>query len=170
MLHMREALAARGYPTMTFDYPYIEAGRRRPDHASKLEQCHLAAAARLGGYVRRVVLAGKSMGGRIGGHIAAEAGAVGLVFYGYPFVSISGAVRPLDHLASDVPKLFVSGTRDRMGPTDRLRRAVSDLPNAEALLIEGGDHSLKVPKRTGQSLEEMLDGVAGATAAWLQQL
>ena len=170
MTYMRQALAAHRYPTMTFDYPYIEAGRRRPDQAPKLEECHVAAAVRLGEYTKHVVLAGKSMGGRIGGHVAERVGAAGLGFFGYPFMSISGAVRSLDHLEVDIPKLFVAGTRDPMGPTDRVRRAVGRLPNAEALLIEDGDHSLKVPKRSGRTLEEVLDGVADATAAWLRQL
>lgn len=168
MLRMRDALAGHGYPTMTFDYPYIEAGRRRPDHSSKLEECHLAAAARLGEYAERLVLAGKSMGGRIGGHVASQAGATALVFFGYPFVSISGTSRPLEHLGDDTPKLFVSGSRDRMGPSGRVRRAVGSLPNAEALLIEGGDHSLQLPKSSGRSLDETLDAVAEATAAWLE--
>jgi predicted alpha/beta-hydrolase family hydrolase len=166
---VRDGIAGLGYPVMTFDYPYIEAGRRRPDHASRLEQCHLAASGRFAGYVDGMVLAGKSMGGRIGGHIAAEAGAVGLVFLGYPLVS-GGRARPLDHLvALDLPKLFVSGTRDPMAPLAQLRRAVGALPAAEGALIEGGDHSLKVPKGRLPHAD-VLEGVVHIIGDWLDGL
>jgi predicted alpha/beta-hydrolase family hydrolase len=172
MAFLRDGLAGLGYPTMTFDYPYMEAGRRSPDRPTVLEECHRAAAARLADYVDGVVLGGKSMGGRIGGHVAAAAGARGLVFYGYPLVAIgSGKVRPLDHLAGlSIPKLFVSGTRDRMGPLPRLRGAVASLPAAEAALIDGGDHSLKVPKSSGLSHADVLDGVVTITGDWLAGL
>jgi predicted alpha/beta-hydrolase family hydrolase len=171
MTTLRQGLAAGGYPSMTFDYPYIEAGRGRPDRAAILENSHRAAAARLGEYAARVVLGGKSMGGRIGGHVAAEVGAVGLVFYGYPLVSISGVVRPLDHLMSlDIPKLFFGGTRDRMSPLPRLRRAIAAIPNAEAAMIEGGDHSLKAPRAAGMSHSDVLAGVVQITSDWLESL
>ncbi len=171
MTTVRNALATAGYPAMTFDYPYIEESRRRPDHATKLMECHTAAARRLGTYVPRVVLGGKSMGGRIGSHVAADVGAAGLLFYGYPLVAIGGKVRPLDHLASlEIPKLFVAGTRDQMSPLPRLRRAISVTPNAEAALIDGGDHSLKVPKSAGLSHAEVLDGVIHITTDWLERL
>ncbi|MDH3731658.1 MAG: alpha/beta fold hydrolase [Acidimicrobiia bacterium] len=171
MATVRDALAAAGYPALTFDYPYIEEGRRRPDQAPKLVECHRAAAERLGSYVREIVLGGKSMGGRIGGHVADDVDAAGLLFYGYPLVAIGGKVRPLDHLATlDMPKLFVAGTRDTMSPLPRLRRAISVLPNAEAALIEGGDHSLNVPKSVGLSQAEILDGVVQITVDWLERL
>lgn len=171
MTTVRNALAEAGYPAMTFDYPYVEEGRSRPDHATKLMECHAAAARRLGTYVPTVVLGGKSMGGRIGGHVAADVGAAGLLFYGYPLVAIGGKVRPLDHLVSlGIPKLFFSGTRDPMSPLPRLRRAVSVIPNAEAALIDGGDHSLKVPKAAGLSHAEVLDGVISITSDWLEKL
>jgi predicted alpha/beta-hydrolase family hydrolase len=170
MTTLREALAVGGYPTMTFDYPYMEAGRGRPDRTAILEECHRAAATRLGDYATRVVLGGKSMGGRIGGHVAADAGAAGLLFYGYPLVAMgSGVVRPLDHLvALDIPKLFFAGTRDQMSPLPRLRRAIATIPNAEAAIIEGGDHSLKVPKAAGMSHAEVLNGVVQMTTDWLE--
>jgi len=171
MTTVREGLAAAGYPAMTFDYPYLEAGRRRPDHVSILEDAHRAAAHRLAAYVPSIVLGGKSMGGRVGGHVAGELGAAGLLFYGYPLVSIGGKVRPLDHLrALDIPQLFVSGTRDPMGPLPRLQAAIATIPNAEAVLIEGGNHSLAVPKAAALSSAEILEGVIQITAHWLGEI
>ena len=69
MVAARTDLAARGFIVMTFNYAYTEAGRKAPDRLPKLIDVHSAAAQRLASYADSVVLAGKSMGGRVGGHV-----------------------------------------------------------------------------------------------------
>jgi predicted alpha/beta-hydrolase family hydrolase len=171
MTGLRSRLAAAGHPTLTFDYPYMEAGRRAPDRMPRLLACHRAVLHRLRGYGWPIVLAGKSMGGRMASHLAVEDPALGLVFYGYPLVSPSqGTVRSTDHLSdAGLPMLFLAGSRDRLAPLDRLRPVVERLPRASLEVIEDGDHSFRVPKRIGLSEGEILDRLALATTTEIRR-
>lgn len=158
---------------LTFNYPYMEAGRKAPNPARILMECHRAALNVLRSRVVRVVLAGKSMGGRMGSHVAAGGEEVaGLVFYGYPLVGI-GKTEPRDvsHLAEvGAPILFVQGTRDRLAPLDLVTPVVESTPEATIHIIEDGDHSFRVLKRTGRQPLEVLDEVVSVTASWISKL
>lgn len=173
MVSVRDGLAGEGFSVLTFNYPYMETGRKAPNPSRILLACHRAALRHLQERVERVVLAGKSMGGRIGSHLAAEGDAVaGLVFYGYPLVGI-GKTEPRDvgHLAAiDAPMLFVQGTRDRLAPLELLRPVVAALPTAAIHVIEDGDHSFRVLKRTGRAASEVLDEVVAVSAGWISRL
>jgi uncharacterized protein len=164
-------LAALG-DVVRLDYPYVEAGRRAPDRLPVLVAAHRAALeaarARHGG---PVVLAGKSMGGRVGCHLALEVHVAALVCLGYPLVGQRGpsrgeaptgfagrggggepprnVVRDEVLRALDTPILFVQGTRDRLCPLDRLAtvRAAMGAPS-DLHVVEGGDHSLLVGARS----------------------
>jgi hypothetical protein len=163
MVGMRRRLAAADLTVMTFDYPYAAEGRKAPDRMPRLLQCHRAALARLTEYSSAVVLAGKSMGGRMASHLAAEqpASAVGLLVYGYPLVSpSSGEERDTEHFDEiTVPALLLSGDRDRLGPVPALRRLERRSPGVTLEIVEGADHSF----RHGR----FLDVLAGATVDWL---
>ena len=172
MVTLRDALAADGLPAMTFNYAYTEAGRKAPDRLPKLLAVHEAAADRLATYCERVVVAGKSMGGRVGSHLVGEAGwpAVGLVYYGYPLVALGkGTPRDTSHLDSiAVPQLFFAGTRDRLSPPDQIVPLAKSLQAAAVEIVAGGEHSFKVPKASGRSHEEVIRGLADVTARWLR--
>jgi predicted alpha/beta-hydrolase family hydrolase len=172
MSFFRSGLAGHGFTVMTFDYLYITAGRKRPDQMPRLLACHGVAVRELASRCNKVVLAGKSMGGRVGGHLASEdGGAAAVVFFGYPLVPI-GKTEPRDisHLRNlDAPILFVSGTRDRMGPLGLLRPLAAEL-KASVVEVEDGDHSLKVRKSSGRSTEEAWTGAIDRTAAWLHEV
>ena len=172
MATMRGLLARQGYPTMTFNYAYSEAGRRAPDRAPKLLAVHAAAADRLATYVSSVVLAGKSMGGRVASHLAGDEDwpAEALVYLGYPLVPFGkGEPRPVDHLDRiGVPQLFVSGAKDRLGPRELIAPLADSLRAADLIVVEDGDHSLRVPKRAGRTNEQVLADVAGMVGVWLQ--
>ncbi len=167
---MRDRLTALGFPTLTFNYLYTEAGRNAPDRLPKLIEVHTAAANRLATYTEDVVLAGKSMGGRVGGHVVADAGfpAAGLVYFGYPVVAMGKSIpRDTDHLeAITAPQLFISGTRDPMGPPDLVEEVAASAPNGSFSPIEGGDHSLVPLKSTGRTVEDSLDLACAAVDAW----
>lgn len=143
-------LAAVG-PVVTLDYPYMLAGKKRPDPLPRLLAAHreALAAARAAHPGLPVVLAGKSMGSRVGCHLAAEdpAAAVGLVCLGYPLVGQTGKVRDEVLLALRTPALFVQGTRDRLCPLDHLARVRRRMKARTALhVVDTGDHSLEVTK------------------------
>ena len=170
IVHVRDGLASAGFPVLTFNYPYMEGGKKAPNRPSILLAAHSAAAAALKERVGRIVLAGKSMGGRMGSHLAAEGESVaGLVFYGYPLVGI-GKQEPRDvsHLGDvKAPMLFVQGTRDRLAPLELITPFTKRFPMMSLHIVEDGDHSYKVPKRAGRELPEVLDEVVAVTTEWL---
>jgi len=160
---------------VTFDYPYQREGRKSPDRAPFLLAAHEEAlrAASLDGDGPRV-LVGKSMGGRMGCHLAVklEEKPAALVCLGYPLVGQRGDVRDAVLLELTTPVLFVQGTRDKLCPLDRLAtlRPRMRAPN-ELFVVEGGDHSLVVGKRDlaarGGSQVAEDDAVTRAIAAFL---
>jgi len=169
-------LGERDVATFRYQFPYMEAGRRRPDHATKLQKAVRSAVdyARTGADGLPVVAGGKSMGGRMTSLAAAGGGlpgADGLVFLGFP---LHQPGRPGDQRAahlSDVqlPMLFVQGTRDRLADLDLIRGVCDRLAGRSALhVVDGGDHSFAVLKRSGRDPEEVLDEVTTAIVRWLE--
>jgi uncharacterized protein len=139
-----------------FDYPYARTGtaRKAPDKLDVLVAAHGAELGELRAESApndALVLAGKSMGGRIGCHLAldstASAGVVGLVCFGYPLRGQNGKLRDAVLLALRTPVLFVQGTRDALCPLPELaqvRRRMS--VRSELFVVEAGDHSLEATK------------------------
>ncbi len=174
MVTARDHLASSGFPTLTFNYAYTQAGRRGPDRPPKLLAVHRAAADRLAAYVDHVVLAGKSMGGRIGSHLVGDEGwpARGLVYLGYPLVPLGkDSPRPTEHLLRiEVPQLFVAGSRDRLGPPSLIGPLARKVPSGARHVVDDGDHSLRVPKRAGRNNDEVLEDVMHVVAEWIDHL
>ena len=133
-----------------FDYDYRREGRRLPDRLPKLVDAHRRALADARGKSRApVVLIGKSMGSRVGCHLANEDGGItALICLGYPLVGQSGAVRDEVLLALNAPVLFVQGTRDPLCPLDPLAAVRTRMTAPSTLhVVSDGDHSLEVAKR-----------------------
>ena len=160
---------------VSLSYPYMAAGRRRPDRLPVLIAAHrdaLAAARRAG---EAVVLAGKSMGSRVGCHVALLEAVDALVCFGYPLVGSSKRrpVRDQVLLDLDTPVLFVQGTRDRMCPLEQLDEVRQGMGAPSALhVVPTGNHSLEVTKthtRTTGRSQELEDGEAlAAVSAFLE--
>ena len=145
----------------TFDYPYMAQGKRRPDPQAALIDAHRATltAARSRHPTLPAVLIGKSMGGRIGCHVASVERVDALVCLGYPLrgAGKNGKLRDQILLELETPILFVQGTRDALCPLDLLDsvRAKMRAPN-QLYVVEGGDHSLEV-SRSKTDREERLE-------------
>lgn len=175
MAHMATGLAIAGFDVCRFNFLYSERGRRAPDRPAVLEETYRSVlesvrAARPG---TDFFIGGKSMGGRIASHIAAEGEAVdGLVFLGYPLHPPGKPERRrAAHLAEiKVPMLFVEGTRDPFCPLETLEEVLADLVAESAVaVIDDGDHSFKVRKSSGRSTDQALDEVVAAVAEWLKE-
>ena len=179
-------LAARGLDVLTFNFLYMEQGRRVPDQKAKLESCYRAVIEAAQKYSKlkgnRIAIGGKSMGGRIASQVAAAiqteklskdpAGAslAGLVFLGYPLHPPGNPEKLRDaHLDQfKSPMLFVQGSRDAFGTTDEIRAVIKRLKLPATLeAIEGGDHSLKVPKSTGLTQTQVYDSAMDQIVSWL---
>ena len=166
-------LAERGVEVTSFDYAYVAAGRKAPDRLPKLLDVHEAVWLDLRERADNAVLGGKSMGGRVAGHLVADgrADAAAIVFYGYPLVAMGKTEpRPTDHLEGlAIPQLFVSGDRDRLGPIDLVRTVARTVPRGETVEIPDGDHSLKPRKASGRTLDDSLEVAADETVAWMDR-
>ena len=158
-----------------FDYPYMKAGRRAPDRLAKLVAAHHEA---LQGLRERssgpIALAGKSMGARVGCHLALEETVDRIVCFGYPLKALgkSGKVRDEVLLALSSPVLFVQGDRDPMCPLGLLEEVRARMSvDSELHVVEGGDHSLLVGKRrlaaAGQTQEDCDELVLAAVRTFL---
>jgi uncharacterized protein len=159
-----------------FDYAYALEGRRRPDPLPKLIAAHRGALAALraehGG---PIVLAGKSMGGRVGCHVALVDPVQAIICFGYPLCGAGDRSKLRDQVLLELktPILFVQGTRDPLCPLDLLE-AVRRRMGAPSTLhvVDGSDHSLIVGKAAlkalGSSQEEVDDGILTAIARFLR--
>src|SRR4051794_38817645 len=160
-------------PVARIDFPYRKAGRKAPDRAPVLLQCVREEAAVLvaGAHVRptRLVLGGRSMGGRMCSMAVAEGlPAAGLVLLSYPLhpPGKPDALR-VDHFpALDLPCLFVSGTKDPFGSPAELESHTAAIPGPVThVWIEGAGHEVKDLKADPRQ-RRVIDAVAG----WLKSL
>jgi predicted alpha/beta-hydrolase family hydrolase len=163
----------------TFDYHYMREGRKRPDPLPKLIAAHREALsdARERHPAEPTILIGKSMGGRVGCHLSLEEKVAGLICLGYPLCAMGDRTKLRDEVlrALITPILFVQGTRDALCPLDLLERVRVEMKTQNVLhVVEGGDHSLRVPKRQlqamGRTQEDVDQQILKAIAEFLDQL
>src|SRR5277367_4665312 len=164
-------------PVEPFDYPYALAGRGRPDPLPKLIEAHRAALAALRAkHDGPIVLAGKSMGGRVGCHVALVDPVEAVICLGYPLCGAGDRSKLRDQVLMELktPTLFVQGTRDPLCPLDLLE-AVRKRMGAPSTLhvVDGGDHSLIVGKTAlktlGSSQQEVDEGMLTAIVRFLRE-
>jgi predicted alpha/beta-hydrolase family hydrolase len=171
-------LAVRGFDAMTFNFVYMDQGRRVPDPKAKLEGCYRAVIKAATQHKKlkgnRLAIGGKSMGGRIASQVAAATEnaneIAALVFLGYPLHPPGKPEQLRDAHLNDIraPMLFVQGSRDAFGTPDELRSVIKRLHLPATLYaIEGGDHSLKVPKSAGIPQEQIYQTTMDEIARWL---
>jgi hypothetical protein len=177
MVSFATGLAARGVDTVTFNFLYTEQGRRAPDTNNKLEVCYLAAIDAARGLrklkANRLLIGGKSLGGRIASQVAATGvdDLAGLVFLGYPLHAPGKADQSRTaHLPQiQAPMLFVQGTRDPFGTPDELRSIIKKLKLRATLHeVAGGDHSFTVPKKWPASQQEVYAAAQEAITEWIK--
>ena len=172
------SLAAAGIATFRFQFPYMEAGRRRPDAPGVLEDTVRAAVTKAGDIVPElpIIAGGKSLGGRMTSSAAATRPlphVKGLAFLGFPLHPPGDpSTRRADHLQQvDVPMLFLQGTRDAFARLDLISGVCQTLGSRATLhQIDGADHSFGVLKRSGRSPAQVIDELTGAIVHWARAL
>jgi uncharacterized protein len=172
------SLAGRGIATLRFQFPYIEAGRRRPDAPAILEETVRSAVTRAGDIVPElpVIAGGKSLGGRMMSSAAAIRPLPhvrGLAFLGFPLHPPGEpGTRRADHLDQvALPLLFLQGTRDTFARLDLITGVCQRLGGRATLhQVEGADHSFAVVKRTGRSSAEVLNELTETIVQWARSL
>lgn len=175
MVEASRGLASRHITTATFDFPYITAGRKVPDRAPVLEQAWREAIEAARSRMRDLPLfiGGKSMGGRIASHVAAQGirGLNGLIFFGYPLHPPGRPEQMRDAHLPDIrePMLFIQGGKDSFGRGEEIRALLPRLQRATLHEIEGGDHSFRVPGGKAKQ-QEVVAGILDTAAAWMRSM
>ena len=174
MSFVAEGLAKAGYRTARFEFPYmaarrVDGTRKPPDRQPVLFETWRAVIAELG--VDRLVIGGKSMGGRMASMIADDAGVRGLVCLGYPFYGAGRKDKPrIAHLETLTTRtLICQGERDTMGDHE----SVSALKLARAVRVHwlpDGDHDLKPRRASGHTHDENLTDALDAAVGFLAAL
>jgi hypothetical protein len=168
-------LAARGIACLRYQFPYMEAGSKRPDRPPIAHATVRAAVAE----ARRrhaalpLFAGGKSFGGRMTSQAQALEplpGVAGLVFVGFPLHPAGKpATERAHHLdAVDIPMLFVQGTRDELADPALLRPVIERLgERAELVSLDEADHAFHVPAKSGRRDAQVLDQALDAIACWI---
>lgn len=166
-------LATGSRAVARFNFSYMEQGRRSPGAASASERDCNEVLDHLREELspEKVFIGGKSYGGRIASHIAAQGTEVdGLVFLGYPLHAPGRPDKLRDAHLRDIRSrmLFVEGTRDPFCPLETLSKVLGNLhAPSEVLVVEDGDHSLKVRKSSGRSTQDAWRAAARGISEWL---
>ncbi len=178
MVELTTALVDRRLAVMRYQFPYTEAGRRRPDPRPRLLATVRAAVVEAGQHAQGLPLlaGGKSMGGRMTSGAAAELplpGVRGLVFVGFPLhPPAKVGTERADHLrdVSD-PMLFVQGTRDKLATLRLMEEVVQQLqPRAAMHIVDDADHGFAVRKTRGHDPAAVIPSIADAVAGWAAPL
>jgi predicted alpha/beta-hydrolase family hydrolase len=169
------ALAERNIATLRYQFPYMERGSRRPDSPAIAEATVRAAVAEARVLAPNLPLfaGGKSFGGRMTSQAEAHdaLGVAGLAFLGFPLhpPGAPGDKRG-EHLAAvKIPMLFLQGTKDEFAGLDLLRPLVKRLGRKAKLhLIEDGNHSFRVPAKSGRKEADVIAELADTLAGWME--
>ena len=167
------SLTDQGFATVRLQFPYMEEKRGRPDRPKVLETTWRQVIDAVRQQGTRLAIGGRSMGGRIASHIAAEDGGIdALALFAYPLRPPNNPSTPRDaHFGKiSVPALFCSGTRDSFGTPDDLASAVARIPGSKLHLLDGADHGFAVPKSTGRTREEVWNEGIAVFIEWLRSL
>jgi hypothetical protein len=174
MANVAGGLYDRGVATLRYQFPYMEKGSRRPD-APALAHATVRAAVTEAGMLfpdTALLAGGKSFGGRMTSQAQASQplpGVQGLVFFGFPLHPAGKpSVERASHLADvHVPMLFIQGTRDKLAELALIGRVVKELGSSASLCeIEGADHSLHVPAKSGRSDADVLGEALDVFVRW----
>ncbi len=172
MQAIADAFALRNIATLRFDFPFIEAGRKRVDPPA-VATARIAAAFRSAGERTHLPLwlGGHSFGGRMASHaVLTEAIApAGLVFCSFPLHAAGkpGAERARHLEQIRLPMLFLSGTRDALATPALLEPLVQALPTAKLHWLDTADHGYRVLQRERNGKGSVFDEMAVAASAFV---
>ena len=171
MNFFHQGVAEAGYPSMKFNFFYSEAKRKVPDPQPVLTRCYEQAIEMMP--EKRVVIGGKSMGGRMASYIADHPRVAGLLFLGYPLHAPGKQDQLRDQHLYNIqkPMLFVSGTKDPFAQINLLKQTITKIGDyASYHLVDGAGHSLDVQRQSGRSNQDVLQGSLTVILNWLKTL
>jgi predicted alpha/beta-hydrolase family hydrolase len=176
MLATADAFRNRGIGMVRFNFLYKERSSSRPDPMPVLMETTAAVVARVREELspERLVIGGRSMGGRAASMLAADGySADGLLLLAYPLhpAGQPGKLRDAHLPKIRMPVLAFSGTRDALCTRDLMERALTTVAASwDMQWIDQADHSFHVPKSSGTNDAAVMDLIATSSAAWLARL
>lgn len=176
VLRLASMFRQRGLDVIRFNFPYRESGSGRPDSMPVLKACVRAVVMRAleERHPRRLILGGRSMGGRASSMLAADGfPCEGLLLLAYPLHPAGRPDKLRDtHLVRiAAPVLCFNGTRDTLCRQDLMQGVVDRLTgNWRMHWLDGADHSFHVTRRSGRNDEDVLDEIGRTTQDWLAGL
>jgi len=174
MMRAAQALGGAGFHVVRFNFPYREKGSPRVDPMPTLKASIAEAVARARAELKpgRLVIGGRSMGGRAASMLAADGfDCDGLLLLAYPLhPAVNPEILRDAHLAQiRVPVLCLNGTRDALCRRDLMERALAGL-SWQMHWLDGADHSFHVLKSSGRTDDDVFREVTEVSRAWLSQL
>jgi predicted alpha/beta-hydrolase family hydrolase len=174
MVRAARALEAAGFTVVRFNFPYREKGSRRPDPMPVLKQSISDVVTRVRAEHKpaRLVIGGRSMGGRAASMLAAEGfNCDGLLLLAYPLHPAGQPEKLRDaHLAQiKVPVLCFNGTRDALCDQNLMKKSLNGL-RWQMHWLEGADHSFRVLKSSGRTDAQVMDEVSRVAGEWRSRL
>ena len=169
--YLSQRLVQSGFACVRFQFPYMEAGKRRPDQPALLEDTWKQVIETVRMPDATLIVGGRSMGGRIASHIAAQGVSVdALALFAYPLHPPGNPSKSRDaHLSQIVaPTLFCSGTRDAFATPEELAAAAGTVPKATIRPLEGADHGFSVLKSSGRTREDVWGEVTRFLLSWIE--
>jgi uncharacterized protein len=180
MSGVAQSLAKHGIASFRYQFPYMEQGRKAPNPQSillKTVRSAVAAAREHAGDLP-LLAGGKSLGGRMTSTAASQEelpGVRGIVFFGFP---LHAPGNPSDERGEHLfkirlPMLFLQGTRDKLADLGLMRPMCDRLQEqgqTRLHVIEGGDHSFHVPKKSGRNDEDVLEELGKVVSEWATSL
>ena len=168
---LSDYLAEAGISMVRFQFPYMEASKRRPDSPALLEETWREIIGLCCSPNRKLVVGGRSMGGRIASRIVAAGTPVdGLSLFAYPLCPPTNPAQPRNGHFPDISvrTLFCSGTRDSFGTPEELQAAATNVPNATMELLERADHEFDVLKSSERTRQDVWSEAGGIMLSWLR--
>jgi uncharacterized protein len=166
-------MRAHGMDTVRFNFLYKERGSGRPDPMPRLQECVTAVVeyVRRETGARRLIIGGRSMGGRAASMLASEGFACdGLLLLAYPLHPEGKPDKLRDaHLPQiQVPTLCLNGTRDALCRRDLMEAVLERVrPSFRMHWLEGADHSWHVLKSSGRNDAQVLEEAGEVARQWL---
>ena len=166
-------LPAAGASLVRFQFPYMEAGRTGPDRPALLEETWRQVINSFRPKEGKLVIGGRSMGGRIASQVVAQGITVdALALFAYPLNPPGNrSVFRDEHLTDiNVPTIFCSGSRDNFATPDDLVGVSKNMADAKFHELDGADHGFSVLKRSGRSREDVWKEALDITVVWMKYI
>jgi predicted alpha/beta-hydrolase family hydrolase len=176
MQHTAEAMRSRGMDVVRFNFLYKEKRINRPDPMPRLEETVAAVVARVRDELqpRRLIIGGRSMGGRAASMLASRGfDANGLLLLAYPLHPAGKPQQLRDaHLpAIRMPVLCINGTRDSLCTRELMERVLERVgANFQMHWVEGADHSFHVLKSSGRTDAQVMEEIGEVSERWLSRV